>query len=80
VSTVRSPGGVRWLGAVRWLGGVRWAGVLRWYLRELTGEAGYDRYLARHPALHPGEPVMTRREFEVWRWTEKANTPGNRCC
>lgn len=58
----------------------RWARAVHWYLRELTGEAEYDRYLARHEAVHPHRRAMTRREFDRWRWTEKANTPGNRCC
>ena len=58
----------------------RWARGVHWYLRELTGETEYERYLARHAAVHPGACVLTRREFERWRWTEKAETPGNRCC
>jgi uncharacterized short protein YbdD (DUF466 family) len=58
----------------------RWLAAVRWYLRELTGEADYDRYLSRHAAVHPGQHVLTRREFEAWRWTEKAKNPGNRCC
>jgi len=58
----------------------RWARALHWYLREITGEADYDRYLARHAAVHPGEPVLGRREFERCRWEDKARNPGNRCC
>jgi uncharacterized short protein YbdD (DUF466 family) len=58
----------------------QWARALHWYLRELTGESDYDRYLSRHACVHPGGKAMTRREFDTWRWTEKANTPGNRCC
>ncbi|HEY6795167.1 MAG TPA: YbdD/YjiX family protein [Kineosporiaceae bacterium] len=69
----RHPGA----GWSRWVGPLR---AVRWYLRELTGEAGYDHYLARHASVHPGERPMTRREFEAWRWTEQANSPGTRCC
>jgi uncharacterized short protein YbdD (DUF466 family) len=58
----------------------RWARAVHWYLRELTGEGDYERYLSRHGQVHPADRTMTRREFERWRWTEKANTPGHRCC
>ena len=58
----------------------RWARAVHWYLRELTGEAEYDRYLDRHAAVHPDRPAMTRREFDRRRWTQQAETPGNRCC
>jgi len=66
-----SPGVARWR---------RWARGLHWYLREVTGEADYDRYLARHAAVHPHEPAQSRREFDRCRWEDKANNPGNRCC
>ena len=57
-----------------------WARAVRWYLRELTGEGDYDRYLARHADVHPGEPALTRRAFERWRAERAATTPGHRCC
>lgn len=65
--------------------GVRgWIGVVHWYLREITGEADYDHYLAaqaRHAPLHEAVPVvMSRREFEQRRWADKERTPGSRCC
>jgi uncharacterized short protein YbdD (DUF466 family) len=53
-------------------------GVL-WYLRELTGENGYARYLEHQRRAHPGVPVMSRREFERYR-TERSARPGARCC
>jgi uncharacterized short protein YbdD (DUF466 family) len=58
----------------------RWARAVHWYLRELVGETEYDRYLERHAAVHPGQCVLSRREFERSRWEQKARTPGNRCC
>jgi uncharacterized short protein YbdD (DUF466 family) len=54
----------------------RWLAVLHWYLREITGEADYDHYLARAGDA----PVMSRREFEQRRWADQERTPGNRCC
>ena len=36
-----------------------------WYAREVSGESAYDNYLAHRRRTHPGEPVLTRREFEL---------------
>lgn len=55
--------------------------VLRWYLRELTGETQFDRYLAQHRAEHPGVEPLSRREFEKRRIDRSEPRPGNsRCC
>jgi uncharacterized short protein YbdD (DUF466 family) len=51
-----------------------------WYMRELTGETQYDRYLERHTREHAGTAPLTRREFERRRIDEKDATPGSRCC
>ena len=37
------------------------AGV-RWYLREVSGESAYDRYVAHMRREHPDQPVMSRRD------------------
>ncbi|MEP6464365.1 MAG: YbdD/YjiX family protein [Frankiaceae bacterium] len=50
---------------------------LRWYLREVSGEADYDRYLAR---ARPDVPVMSRREFERHKMKARDAHPGARCC
>jgi uncharacterized short protein YbdD (DUF466 family) len=49
-----------------------------WYLREFTGEARWDDYLA-HCAEH-GHPPMSRREFERLRSDEAEKNPISRCC
>jgi len=59
-----------------------WRGI-GWYLRELTGETAYERYLEHHASRahdehHSGLP-MTRREFERQR-AERSAQPGGRCC
>jgi uncharacterized short protein YbdD (DUF466 family) len=51
-----------------------------WYLRELTGEAEYDRYAQQHHKTHPGEAVMSRRDFERARTCRLEENPGSRCC
>lgn len=50
------------------------------YLREVSGEADYDHYLARHGTGGTCGPVMTRRQFEQHRWARQATDPGSRCC
>jgi uncharacterized short protein YbdD (DUF466 family) len=51
-----------------------------WYLRELTGETQYDRYLERHAREHTGTAPLSRREFERRRIDETDAKPGSRCC
>jgi uncharacterized short protein YbdD (DUF466 family) len=46
-----------------------------WYLRAVMGETAYDDYLDHRARTHPGEPVLTRREFEQHR-----TKPNVRCC
>jgi uncharacterized short protein YbdD (DUF466 family) len=53
---------------------------VHWYLRELTGEAQYDHYLARHATTHAGAAPLTRREFEKQRVDRADARPGSRCC
>jgi uncharacterized short protein YbdD (DUF466 family) len=57
---------------------VRAARGLRWYVRQLTGEAKWDEYVAECAAF--GEPPMSRREFERRRDHEREHAPGARCC
>jgi uncharacterized short protein YbdD (DUF466 family) len=55
------------------------AGV-RWYLREVTGESAYDRYVQHMRRDHPGQPVMSRRDYERRRQDERNENPRARCC
>jgi uncharacterized short protein YbdD (DUF466 family) len=55
------------------------AGAL-WYAREVMGENAYDHYLAHQRRKHPGEPVLSRREFECRRMDRMEVRPGQRCC
>lgn len=56
----------------------RAARAVRWYVRELMGDAAYDRYRARHQAVHPDEPLLSEREFWRRRQSDRATGPG--CC
>ncbi|GII94421.1 CstA-like transporter-associated (seleno)protein [Sinosporangium siamense] len=49
---------------------------LRWYLREVTGEGEYDKYLARHTHGTP----LSRREFERRRSDQREKGSAMRCC
>jgi len=55
------------------------AGV-RWYLREVSGESGYDRYVEHMRRDHPDQPVMSRRDYERRRQDMRAENPRARCC
>lgn len=46
-----------------------------WYVRAVMGETAYDDYLAHRGRRHPGEPVLSRREFE-----QRRTNPNVRCC
>ena len=53
---------------------------VRWYLREVSGESAYDRYVEHRRREHPGEPVMSRRDFERRRQDAREARPQARCC
>jgi uncharacterized short protein YbdD (DUF466 family) len=55
------------------------SGVL-WYLREVSGESAYDRYVAHMRREHPAQPVMSRRDFERRRQDERNENPRAPCC
>jgi uncharacterized short protein YbdD (DUF466 family) len=61
-----------------WVG--RGAGRLLWYLREVMGENAYEHYLEHRRRRHPGEPPLSRREFERRRMDERDAHPEARCC
>ena len=51
---------------------------LRWYLKEASGEAKWDEYVAR--CREDGTRAMSRREFERHRSEHRENNPQSRCC
>lgn len=56
----------------------RGLGRVRWYLREFTGEAKWDRYVAECAAR--GERPMSRRAYERMRDHERECAAKGRCC
>ncbi|MCX5560619.1 MULTISPECIES: YbdD/YjiX family protein [unclassified Streptomyces] len=55
---------------------------VRWYVRELTDESAYDRYVAHIREDHPAASTPTRHEFERMRTARQEEDPrqGFRCC
>lgn len=51
---------------------------IRWYLKQATGEAKWDEYLAR--CHTQGIQPMSRRDFERHRAEHQENNPQSRCC
>lgn len=56
------------------------AGAIRWYARGVVGADAYERYLAHQARVHPGRPVLDRREFWRAKYAEQDVNPGTRCC
>jgi uncharacterized short protein YbdD (DUF466 family) len=49
------------------------------YLRQVSGDDAYERYLAHHRQTHPGEVPMTREQHFTKRQDEKWEKV-SRCC
>ncbi|MFE2479931.1 CstA-like transporter-associated (seleno)protein [Streptomyces sp. NPDC001194] len=54
----------------------------RFFVREFSGEAAYERYVAHARTHDPDARVMTRRAFERARTDSREADPreGFRCC
>ena len=48
--------------------------------RQLFGIPDYERYLAHTAAHHPGEAVLSRRDFCAQAIERKYGKSGPRCC
>lgn len=49
------------------------------YLRQVTGDDAYERYLAHHRQAHPGSPPLTPEQYFRKRQDEKWSKV-SRCC
>jgi len=58
----------------------RAVGGILWYLREVSGEGDYDRYVANLRRHDHDAPVLSRRDFERRKMKEREANPGARCC
>ena len=53
---------------------------VRWYLREVSGESAYERYVEHERRDHPDREPLPRRQFERSRQDERDRQPQARCC
>ena len=49
------------------------------YLRQVTGDDAYERYIAHQLLAHPGQPALPRAQFFKKRQDEKWSKV-SRCC
>ena len=56
-----------------------WRAIV-WYLREVSGEARYGRYVEHLRAEHPGRATMSVREFNDARDEYERLHPTGCCC
>ena len=71
-----------YFGKLSWyLAKLRWyAAKLRWYAATLMGDNHYRRYLEHRMRRHPGEPVVSEREYWRMRHDVTSKSPSARCC
>jgi uncharacterized short protein YbdD (DUF466 family) len=53
---------------------------IRWYLREVSGEGDYDRYVAHERRHSSDTPILSRRDFERRKTKDREKSPPARCC
>ncbi len=58
---------------------LRWLAAAWSYIRAVSGDDAYDRYLAHHMAEHAGQPPMSRKEYFDERQQQKWKGT-SRCC
>jgi len=58
----------------------RWLRTVRQGWNQVVGIPDYERYLAHHAAHHPGEPVLSRRQFVERAIDHRYCRSGPRCC
>ncbi len=51
-----------------------------WYWGTLMGDNHYRRYVEHRRRTHPGEPVMSEREYWRMRYDAIESNPNPRCC
>ncbi|MBU8824618.1 YbdD/YjiX family protein [Mycolicibacterium goodii] len=51
-----------------------------WYFSTLMGDNHYRRYVEHRARTHPGEPVLSERDYWKMRHRDADANPGARCC
>ena len=58
----------------------RIAHQIGWYSASLMGDNHYRRYVEYRRRAHPGEPVISEREYWRQRHAATEANPSSRCC
>jgi uncharacterized short protein YbdD (DUF466 family) len=53
---------------------------LSWYSATLMGDNHYRCYAEHRRRTHPGEPILTEREYWRMRHAATEANPNTRCC
>lgn len=53
---------------------------VQWYVRELSGEGDYQRYLVEVHRIGTCAKPLSRREFERRKMAEREGKVRDRCC
>jgi uncharacterized short protein YbdD (DUF466 family) len=53
---------------------------LSWYSATLMGDNHYRRYAEHRGRTHPGEPILSEREYWRMRHAATEANPNTRCC
>jgi hypothetical protein len=53
---------------------------IRWYIGALMGDTHYQRYLDYRSRVHPGEPILSERDYWRLRHEGTESSPNPRCC
>jgi uncharacterized short protein YbdD (DUF466 family) len=56
------------------------ARAMRQVYLQVFGIPDYERYAAHMALHHPGEPMLTQRQFYAWAIDRKYSRGGQRCC
>jgi uncharacterized short protein YbdD (DUF466 family) len=56
------------------------ARAVRQVYLQVLGIPDYERYAAHMALHHPGEPMLTQRQFFAWAMDRKYRRGGQRCC
>nr|WP_090341653.1 YbdD/YjiX family protein [Mycolicibacterium malmesburyense] len=52
----------------------------RRYVGDLMGDTHYRRYVEHRMRTHPGEPILSERDYWRMRHAATEANPGARCC
>ncbi len=53
---------------------------IRWYVGTLMGDTHYQRYVEHRRRTHPGESVLSERDYWAMRHRGTETSPNPRCC